>query len=363
MDNFAFIIHPVEPQKDVARKFPLLGRLPPAVIDYFCRFFPPVRLSHITGIRSLATGKEIEGWLIACPLTPRRMLTVPVRVAYHKIIQTGRLAERLGAQLLGLGAYTSVVGDGGITIARSLRIPVTTGNSFTISVTIEAALEAARRMDLEPAGCVAAVVGAYGSIGRACSRLLARSVSQLLLVGRKPDRLQEVQAQIEAAGGRAVATTDLAAIRQADIVLAVTTSLQPIIEPEHLKPGAVVCDVARPRNVSRRVAALRDDLLVIEGGVVELPGAVDFGFDFGLPPGQAYGCMAETAALVLEGRFESYSLGREISLERVEEMARMAARHGIRLAGFRSFGQPLSDEQIEETRKKAHAARKHDSLP
>ncbi len=357
MDRFAFIIHPIDPQKDVGRKYPLLGRLPPPVIHYFCRFFPPVRLSRITGIRSLETGKEIEGWLLACPLTPRRMQSVPVRVAYHKVIQTGRLAERLGAQLLGLGAYTSVVGDAGITISRHLTIPVTTGNSYTIAVAVEALLTAARRMDLDPARCVVAVVGAYGSIGRACSRLLTRYVSGLVLVGRKPDRLREVQAQVEAAGGRAVATTDLAAVRQADMVLAVTTSFTPIIEPEHLKPGAVVCDVARPRNVSRRVAAERNDVLVIEGGVVNLPGEVDFGFDFGLPPGQAYGCMAETAALTLEGRFESYSLGREISLARVDEIARLAARHGVRLAGFRSFGRALTDEEIEQIKKNAYAAR------
>ncbi len=270
---------------------------------------------------------------------------------------TGRLAERLGAQILGLGAYTSVVGDAGITVAKHLTIPVTTGNSYTIAVAVEASLAAARRMDLDPARCVAAIVGAYGSIGRACSRLLARYVPHLVLVGRKPDRLREVQAQIEAAGAQVTATADLTAIRQADIVLAVTTALEPIIGPEHLKPGAVVCDVARPRNVSRRVAQERNDVLIIEGGVVSLPGEVDFGFDFGLPPGQAYGCIAETAALTLEGRFESYSLGREISLDRADEIAQIAARHGVRLAEFRSFGRTLTDEQIEEIRRNARVAR------
>jgi len=95
MNNFAFIIHPIDPQKDVARKFPLLGKLPVGVIDTFCRFFPAVYLSHVTGVRSQATGEEIEGWLVACPLTPRRMVEVPVGVAYTKIVQAGRLAEKL----------------------------------------------------------------------------------------------------------------------------------------------------------------------------------------------------------------------------------------------------------------------------
>lgn len=358
MNNFAFIIHPIEPQKDVARKFPILGKLPPKIIDFGSRFFPPVYLSQITGVRSEATGEEIEGWLIACPLTPKRMLEVPVSVAYKKIIQTGRLAEQLGAQILGLGAFTSVVGDAGITISQQLSIPVTTGNSYTIAVAIEAALEAAKRMDLEPATCTAAIVGAYGTTGRACAHILASTVSHLILIGRQRDRLQEVQQKIELMGVKVTIETDLAAIRQADIVLTVTSAVAPIIEPHYLKPGAVVCDVARPRNVSRRVVEHRDDVLVIEGGIVDVPGDVDFGFNFGFPPGQAYACMSETMLLALEGRYECYTIGRDISIDRVSEMAQLATKHGFRLSGFRSFEHPVSDETIETVKKKVYLIRR-----
>ena len=90
MNNFAFMIHPIEPQKDVARKFPFLGKLPTGIIDYFSRYFPPVYLSHMVGIRSEATLEEIEGWLVACPVTPKRMLEIPVSAAYSKIVQTGK---------------------------------------------------------------------------------------------------------------------------------------------------------------------------------------------------------------------------------------------------------------------------------
>jgi fatty aldehyde-generating acyl-ACP reductase len=36
-----------------------------------------------------------------------------------------------------LGAFTAVVGDAGITIAKNLNIPVTTGNSYTVATAIE----------------------------------------------------------------------------------------------------------------------------------------------------------------------------------------------------------------------------------
>ncbi len=48
-------------------------------------------------------------------------MELPERTVYRKIIQTGRLAEKLGAQILGLGAFTSVVGDAGVTIANAAR--------------------------------------------------------------------------------------------------------------------------------------------------------------------------------------------------------------------------------------------------
>jgi len=124
MDSFAFIVHPIEPKRDVSRKYPLLGKiLTERQVDYFSTFFPPVYLSEIEGVQSEATGKCVKGWLIACPYTPRRMMELPVETVYKKIIQTGRLAEKLGAQILGLGAYTSVVGDAGMTIAKALVFP------------------------------------------------------------------------------------------------------------------------------------------------------------------------------------------------------------------------------------------------
>jgi fatty aldehyde-generating acyl-ACP reductase len=358
MNNFAFIIHPIDPQKDVARKFPMLGKLPPKIIDFGSRFFPPVYLSQVKGVCSEATGENLEGWLLACPLTPKRMLEVPVSVAYKKIIQTGRLAEQLGARILGLGAFTSVVGDAGITISQELSIPVTTGNSYTIAVAVEAALKAAKRMDIEPTQCTAAIVGAYGTTGRACAHMLASAVSHLVLIGHRLEKLQTVQQQIKTFGARITVATDLAAVCQADIVLTVTSAITPIIGPQHLKPGAVVCDVARPRNVSRRVVEQRDDVLVIEGGIVDVPGDVDFGFDFGFPPGQAYACMSETMLLALEKRYECYTIGRDISLDRVSEMAQLAAKHGFRLSGFRSFERSVSDQTIERVKKNAYLARK-----
>jgi fatty aldehyde-generating acyl-ACP reductase len=334
VDSFAFVIHPLNPKQDVARKYPLLAKvLPTSLIHFFSRFWPPVYLSHVTGARSEATGKEIEGWLVACPFTARQMLQMSPPVVYRKIVQTGRMAERLGARILGLLAFTSVIGDGGVTIAQRLHIPVTTGRSLTVAVTVEALERAARSRGIQPETAVTAVVGATGTIGSACAEWLAPAVAELVLVGRQDARLAQVAARVRAAGARRVRTsTRIEDIGETDLVLSATNTARPVIQPEHLKRGAVVCDVARPSDVSPRVARERDDVRIVEGGVLDVPGEVDFGFSFGLPPGQAYACMAEAMILAMEGRYECYSLGKQVRMEQIREIAQLARKHGFRIS-------------------------------
>jgi predicted amino acid dehydrogenase len=357
-DTFAFIIHPIDPKRDVARKFPTLARiLPVPAIDFFSLFFPPIYLSEIRGIRSVASGRSLRGWFIACPLTPARFLRLPPAVVYRKIAACGRMAERLGARLLGLGAYTSVVGDAGVSVARRLRIPVTTGDSYTVAMALRGLYEGARRVGILPREATAAVVGAGGAIGSACAELLARDVARLVLVGRRPETLGAVAARAAGQGAAVEVAGELAALRAADLVIAVSSALEALIEPEHLRAGAVVCDVARPRDVSRRVAEQRPDVLVVEGGMVAVPGPVDFGFDFGFPPGMAYACMAETMVLALAGRYESYTLGKSIAVAQVEAIERLAEEHGFRLGGLRSFERAVTEDEIANVRARARERR------
>jgi predicted amino acid dehydrogenase len=360
VDSFAFIIHPIDPKRDVGRKFPLLGRiLSERQIDFFSTFFPPVYISEIEGITSEATGKQVKGWFIACPYTPRRMLELPERTVYRKIIQTGHLAEELGAKLLGLGAFTSVVGDAGVTIAKALDVPVTTGDSFTVALAVDAIREAARLMEIPLERATAAVVGATGAIGQVCAELLAEDVERLYLIGRRENALEELRDRISTqAKAELVTSTTMDVLSEAQLILTVTSSLHDVIRPEYLQPGSVVCDVARPRDVSAMVAAARDDILVIDGGMVDVPGPVNFNFNFGFPPGKAYACMAETIALALEGRFEDYSLGKHLTRDRVMEIDRIAKKHGFRLSGFRSFEREVTTEQIETVRRNAVNSRK-----
>jgi predicted amino acid dehydrogenase len=254
----------------------------------------------------------------------------------------------LGANILGLGAFTSVIGDAGVTIANGLEIPVTTGDSFTIAMAVQAIMDAARVMEIKMEDATVAVVGATGAIGRVCAELIAGRAARTLLVARDERKLEVLRDRLQVkARGDLVISTKMDVLKDAQLILTVTSSIHDVIKPQHLQPGSVVCDVARPRDVSAMVAAVRDDILVIDGGMVDVPGPVNFHFDFGFPEGKVYACMAETIALALEGRFEDYTVGKDITIERVEEITAIAERHGFRISGFRSFEREVTEKQIE----------------
>jgi fatty aldehyde-generating acyl-ACP reductase len=346
LTRFAFIVHPLS-AKDVSKKYPLAKYLPDGMIEAFLRTKSPMLLSKITGIES-KSGAQTEGMFIGCPLTPRQMTdTVPLEQVYDKIVQCCELASKEGAQLIGLGAFTSVVGDGGITIASRSPIAVTTGNSYTVATAIEGTIKACEMIGIPAEHSVLAVVGATGSIGKTCARVLSTRFGRTIVVGRDEAKTKDVAEGIDTAE----ATTDITRIKEADVVITVTSTDAAIIMPEHLKPGAIVCDVARPRDVSVRVSKERPDVLVIEGGVVKVPGDnVNFNFRFGFPEGTAYACMSETMMLALEDRAENFTLGKDVSVEQVEEMLQLAEKHGFELAGFRSFEKAVDQAAIDRAK-------------
>lgn len=358
MNKFAFLIHPLD-LKDVVRLEPKAANKRIELIEKILEWMPVHKRSKITGIKS-KTGAEIEGWFIAVPFLPNQFLSMDRNYILSEIIKGVKLAEELGAQIVGLGGFTSVVGDAGKTVAKSTNIAVTSGNSYTIATALEGALVAAAKMDIDMNKAHVAVVGASGSIGKACAQFLVDKCRRMTLIARSELRLEKLADLIKQIYKKDVEfTTDISrGIKDADVIITATASAGNIIMADDLKPGAVVCDVALPHDVSREVQKLRPDVLVIEGGVVEVPGEnVNFNYDFGYPSNVSLACMAETMILALEGRFENFSLGRGIKLEKVDEISRLAQKHGFKLAGFRSFEEFLTEDKIKAIKDNAMRAK------
>ncbi len=352
MDKFSFIIHPLD-LSDMTRKYKYAEKIPNPFLEKLIKYLPAMKVADINGIYS--DHNSVEGNFLACFLTSNQMLTLPQNIVVKKIIKTVKLAEKLGSKIIGLGAMTSVVGDAGVTISRNVSIPVTTGNSYTVATAIEGAKKAAKELDIKLSSAEVVVIGANGSIGRVCAHLMARDCRYMTLVSRDIIKLRKTADEILGETGLSPkVTTDLdGSIKNADIVITVTSAVDAIINPEYLKSGSLVCDVARPRDVSKKVAEKREDVLVIEGGLIELPGEPEIGINFGYPPRLALACMAETMILALEKKYECYTLGREITLKKVDEISELAKKHGFKLAGFRSFEKPVEKELIQKVKRYA----------
>lgn len=351
--RFGFIFHPLDlgllaegfGDEDLKTKRP-------ALVERVMEWFPPFRRAVVTGIRSTATGVEIEGDMILCPLLPKQMLALGDDIVLARLVEAGCLAERYGDKVLGLGAYAASIGRKGVLLSKQMRIPVTTGSSYTIAMALEATLKASERVGVRLNEATVAVIGATGTIGHVCASLLAQEARHMVLVARNMQRLEDLaQAITETSRATVSAIGDLdAAVSNADILIISTNTPGTIIDVAKVKPGAVACDISRPRNIAEESTLLRPDVLVLDGGVVRPPGNPDFHFSFGLAPGLAYACMAETMILTLEGRYEAYSLGGDVDLARVREIAQLGRKHGFVLTGLRSFEREVSEDRLERIR-------------
>ena len=368
--RFAFVIHPLS--QEYFRQVEPLGTVskfaPDVVMDSLEKvmaYAPPFVYSHITGITS-PTGAEAEGWLITVGGTPKELMAHSPEFTYRRLLAAAEMARKLGAQIMGLGAFTKVVGDAGVTVAKRAPLPITTGNSYSASGALWAAHDAVSQLGLaevDDQGRLrgkAMVVGATGAIGSVCARLLAMACDELWLVSPETGKLLALKEDIEREDPRAViqvAATPDDHLPEMDVIVTATSGAgKRVLDIMQVKPGCVIIDVARPLDLSAEDVAKRPDVLVVESGEIRLPGDVRMR-NIGLPEGVAYACLAETIVLALEGRFENFTVGRNIEWPKVKEIYRLGLKHGMQLATISGVNGVFSDDDIAEIRERALAAR------
>jgi acetylornithine/succinyldiaminopimelate/putrescine aminotransferase/predicted amino acid dehydrogenase len=396
--RFAFITHMLDSQSLLEFDASLAGLSRSHLDELVVRFEDSAKAFVGSRVRiESRNGKVATGEFIFLAKTSAQLLRLSPEDAFEEIATAVRLAKDRGAKIVGLGGYSSIIVQN-LRGLLKLGTSLTTGNSYTVVSAIDAALEAARITGRNLETNRAAIVGGGGSIGSALASLLSERVASLALVTREADsasmrsryavivarivrHLARRRAQGKQFQGGSLAdtlsrlpcseelienqgrlrltegaerrileqvahlpiqwTTDLAGtLAQSDMIFLATSSPDAIVRSEMVQPGSVVCDLSRPANVSDELFRRRD-VLVIDGGIVEVPGRPNLGFHFGLAPGMAYACMAETMMLALEHRYEHTSLGRDLQEATLDELRGFATEHGFRLAELRTKQRPL----------------------
>lgn len=344
-DKFAFLVHPrTAIRTDLAGWFAPLGWLPEGFYRWGLRTLPipPMTVGRVTlGARPY----PVTGSIILVPFSAQQMLHLPTEQVIPRVQAAVDQAVASGARIVGLGALTAPVTAGGQRLAHRTDIGVTNGNAFTAAMILQATqhlLAQVRR-----AAPTVAIIGAAGSVGSCVARLLAeqRLGDRLLLIGRRRAPVDALAAEIHATvrSMTVQSSNTIADARTADLVIVLTSATDCLVRAEHLKQGAILLDATQPRNTARTLLAERPDLLVVDGGLVALPG-VRINVKLGLPPGCVYACLAETMLLTLAGHDGHFTIGAPTT-EQATYISQLAQRYqaiGFTLAPFHAFGQPLT---------------------
>lgn len=335
----AFMIHPMTLEDFwVTQRFawlrPLVARgiVSEASVRQMAQSIRPMKIGELRGIRTV-DGKSIRCYLLSSPLLPDVFRDQP-ELATRRAIEGARLAHELGAEVVGLGAFWSVVGNKGMDVQAAVpEITVTNGGAYT-SGTIKAAIPgilehfAATGRDLKDA--TAAVVGANGVVAFGIARTIAPQVNRLIMIGRDMERLERSAATLRRAAKdtEIVTTTSYDTLSGADLIFTATSDPNPVIFPQHVKTGAWIFDEGRPADVDASVLA-RPDVRVIPGGVVRPPGGMTTNIDLQFGAGAVPACLAETLIIAATGEHARKSLGAQTLSENINFFVEEAQKLGF----------------------------------
>ncbi len=334
----AFLVHPMTIDDNwEAGRFRWLmplrrhGMISDAVVRRVVRFVRPMKVDDLHPVIT-ADGRRARVYLIGVPLLPDQIRAHP-RLAVRRAVQAAHLAENLGATVLGLGAYWSVVGNKGVEVAARSGIAITNGGAYTagtVRMAVPVILDRLRSRGIDPGDATIAVVGANGVVGFGICRQVVEHVGRLVMLGTDASRLERSRELLARRhpGARIEATTGYGVLREADAIFTATSSPRPVIFPEHVREGCLIIDLGRPYDADDSVKAM-PGAEVIPGGVVRLPGNPSWNINLGYGPGLVPACLAETVIIALDGCTQRVSLGDRTKTENIEYLVARAAEMGF----------------------------------
>jgi acetylornithine/succinyldiaminopimelate/putrescine aminotransferase/predicted amino acid dehydrogenase len=321
------------------------------------------------------SGKEMDIILMGIPVTSEELKKSFLSRNKHKIVQKVQnavdYAKSLGASTVGLGQFTSIVSGNGLYLDPK-GMNLTTGNAYTISLTVQSALRSAQEKNLKLETSTAAIIGAAGNIMSVASSLMADHMGKLILVHHSPvdsslkyqeaikrilsdilkssaqNKLTKTIQSLWTSESRLVeflnlpeikevllVTSDLNSIKEADIVMSGASASTGFLTLDLFKHNAVIVDVAVPPSIKPDLLASlekeRSDLTYHLGGVASLPQdqSINF-FVFPLGHNESYACMAETFSIGFSDKKNFLNIG-DLDKQIVQEVESIAANVGFTL--------------------------------
>lgn len=278
-----------------------------------------------------------KGHLFSLKKTAKEIINLPKEEIRQAILDAALYAQNeLGINLIQLGALTTSVTSGGRWFAKQKEYSgyVNHGDSYTAAVTCQTTLKALQYYNKKPEGQVIAIVGAYGIIGEAVSKLLVPKFRYSILIGRRKNKLEELEQSIK---GSFETSIDLKT-EEADVIITATSHPTALLTSKNLKKDVIVIDVSQPPNLSYEVCKKRTDVIRIDGGYVSLPKNISLQIP-GIPNGKIFSCIAEIIMQAKENVRKNF-VG-SIDLKHLKQTEEWGKKHQFTLNELSNYGLPL----------------------
>lgn len=301
----------------------------------------PPRTAFRLNVHSHPSGRVARGIYIETFITPDQLEAGNFKQVVEKVRYAAEQANRAGARIAALGGFTSIALESHKVCLSSSPTVFTTGNTLTAAYIVKGVEAAAHHTGRQLNRSNVLIIGSTGDVGSGCARYLSSSSYRLLLNARNPRRLETQASELQSGCALVEFSTNLdTLLGQADVVVCTASFPRPTLSLSLCKPDALICDAGYPRNFADS-ARLHPSQRLFLGGLGSVTGQLEYQPDLRAAisefplPNIANGCMLEGVLLALEGRIEPFSQFRgQISPERIEEIWRMAERHGFALAPF-----------------------------
>lgn len=345
--EFAFLCHPLD-ARDAVRKYPFAKGISEKLFRLWVKSFWPILGCEIFGPKK-SSGTIAKGWVVISPLSPAIMLEDPER-ARKMILRATRLCQKLGVRLVALGGYNSILTHDGKDLIGKTKLSVTTGNTYSVLLVLQNLFKVVEILAFALKSAKVGIVGAAGSVGTACAKLLAEKVKELSLMDLNRKELMQLVEGLRQTHENIKVFERVDEVKNFDVVITATSTPKAIIYSKDVRSGMIFIDASQPYNISEDIVRAREDILVINSGIAKAP-VLECDIDLGPFKNEIYACTGEALVLTCEGIFSDYSIGK-VDPKKVLEFEAIAKKHSFDVADFRNAAGYISQQQLDQFKKK-----------
>jgi len=349
----AFIAHYTHPIEDMKMTMPELNKASDTGIRIlFNKIQVLLEMNPFLLYSKNIFNKKINFNFIVVPLDSAQMERMHKMGKRREIVshiqKAVDMAHSLGAEVVSLGAYTSILSDNGMSIVEPKGTKVITGNTLTVATGSKHLIDVAEKNHANK-NVKIAVIGAAGNIGSAIAETLINSelsIEKIYLIGRNKHKLQKIYQQLKNSYEmpETEISTEFEALKECDIIVIATNTSDPIVFRHHLSStqDILISDVSVPSAVHEMVYTMENVKYIPFSSFIHLPYDPDFVMSSVTPKGATFCCAAEAILCGLEKN--DIKLKGDIPQHAVEEISELAVKHGLfnKVSSIKSFKEQRS---------------------